>query len=153
MCVPLFISIYFALGAFIGFYLPPSPVLQSISLGLSFVSVSLPLSSSPSSLSPSPRLSPSSPSPPVGGSGGDSARRGERSDVQGVFAVGVCGQPADAAGGPDGSPERGPGRLGSGSGRHHAAPSFHEVRPLTTNAPPQTHLHKLDSTNSLAQTL
>ena len=53
------------------------------------------------SLSPSPSV-PASPStfhPSLGGSGGDPARRGEGSDVQGIFAVGVGGQPSDAAGG------------------------------------------------------
>lgn len=43
-----------------------------------------------------------------GGSGGDSAWRRERSDVQGVAAVGVGGQPPDAAGSAVGSPQRGP---------------------------------------------
>lgn len=39
-----------------------------------------------------------------GGPGGDSAWWRERSDVQGVAAVGVGGQPPDAAGSPVGSP-------------------------------------------------
>lgn len=68
--------------------------------------------------------------PSIGGSGGDPARRGEGSDVQSVFAVGVRGQSSDATGGPLRPPERGPRRLGSGPGCHHAAPAFHEVPPL-----------------------
>lgn len=70
----------------------------------------------------------------LGGSGGDSARRGERSDVQGVFAVGVRGQSPGAAGGPVGSPKRGPRRFRSGSGCHHAASAFHEVPTLIASA-------------------
>lgn len=75
---------------------------------------------------------------PSGGSGGDSAGRGEGSDVQGVFAVGVCGQSPDAAGGPVRSPERGPRRFCPGSGCHHTAPAFHEVRTLVARALPYT---------------
>lgn len=39
-----------------------------------------------------------------GGSGGHLAWGGEGSDIQGVLAVGVCGQSSDAAGSPVGSP-------------------------------------------------
>lgn len=63
----------------------------------------------------------------LGGSGGDSAWRGEGSDVQSVPAVGVGGQSPDAAGSSVRTPQRGPGGFGSGSGRHHATPPFHEV--------------------------
>lgn len=69
--------------------------------------------------------------PPPGGPGGDSAWRGEGSDVQGVPAVGVGGQSPDAAGSSIRPPQRGPGGFGSGSGRDHAAPAFHEVPFLT----------------------
>lgn len=41
---------------------------------------------------------------PSGGSGGHSTWWGERSDVQGVLAVGFCGESSDAAGSPVGSP-------------------------------------------------
>lgn len=71
---------------------------------------------------------------PLGGPGGDSAWRGEGPDVQGVPAVGVGGQSPDAAGSSIRTPQRGPGGFGSGSGRHHATPPFHEVPFLTVIA-------------------
>lgn len=40
------------------------------------------------------------PSPYLGGSGSNSAGGGEGPDLQGVSAVGVSGEPADAPGGP-----------------------------------------------------
>lgn len=63
----------------------------------------------------------------AGGSGGDVARRGQGSDLQGVSAVGVGGESADAPGSSVRSPERGPGGLCSGSGCHHSSPALHAV--------------------------
>lgn len=85
LCCPL--SVYFAL------------LVLTISACYLFPPKSIP---SPSCVASPPSVV--SPSHVLGGSGGDSAWRGERSDVQGVPAVGVCGQSPDAAGSAVGSP-------------------------------------------------
>lgn len=81
------------------------------------------------------------PLPSSGGPGGDSAWWRERSDLQGVLAVGVRGQSSDVAGCSVRSPQRGPRRLCSGSGRHHAASAFHEV----PTEPPPSDLPRLSA--------
>lgn len=82
-------------------------------------------------------------SPFVGGPGGDSAWRGEGSDVQGVLAVGVRGQSSDAVRGLVRSPERSPWGLRSGSGCNHTASAFHEVLIFNPVCFLQTHLPPL----------
>lgn len=77
-----------------------------MSLPLSVYSLSLSVTCSSIHFPPTHRFISFCPTsrPSVGGSGGDPAWRGEGSDVQGVLAVGVCGQSSDAAGSPVGSP-------------------------------------------------
>lgn len=62
-----------------------------------------------------------------GGSGGDVARWRERSDLQGVSAVGFGGQSADAPWSSVRSPERGSRGFCTGTGCHHSPPALHAV--------------------------
>lgn len=63
----------------------------------------------------------------TGGSGGDVARWRERSDLQGVSAVGVGGQSADAPGSSIRSPERGSRGFCTSAGCHHSPLALHAV--------------------------
>lgn len=97
---------------------------------------------------------------PLGGPGGDSAWRGEGSDVQSVPAVGVSGQSPDAAGSSVWTPQRGPRGFGPGSGCHHATPPFHEVPllpiiafhllPVLLNFPPRFVYQQISLCNAKA---